>query len=30
MCLISAEILLKDLRGDTSTGRLAEPLVPGA
>ncbi|GAB2602865.1 hypothetical protein GCM10009696_05450 [Kocuria himachalensis] len=28
MCLISAEILLKDLRGDTSTGPLAEPLVP--
>ncbi|MFI7483459.1 phytoene desaturase family protein [Kocuria sp. M1R5S2] len=30
MCLISAEILLKDLRGDTSTGPLAEPPVPGA
>ncbi|MEE6295597.1 phytoene desaturase family protein [Georgenia wangjunii] len=26
MCLISAEILLKRLRGDTSTGPLAEPL----
>ncbi len=27
MCLISAEILLKRLRGDTSTGPLPEPLV---
>ena len=28
MCLISAEILLKRLRGDTSTGPLPEPLRP--
>ena len=28
MCLISAEILLKRLRGDTSTGPMAEPLRP--
>jgi phytoene desaturase len=28
MCLISSEILLKRLRGDTSTEPLAEPLVP--
>nr|WP_308071639.1 phytoene desaturase family protein [Kocuria sp. LUK] len=28
MCLISAEILLKDLRGDTSTGPLPEPADP--
>lgn len=27
MCLISAEVLVKRLRGDTSTGPLAEPLV---
>lgn len=27
MCIISAEVLLKRLRGDTSTGALAEPLV---
>jgi hypothetical protein len=27
MCLISAEILVKRLRGDTSTGPGAEPLV---
>jgi hypothetical protein len=26
MCLISAEILLKRMRSDTSTGPLAEPL----
>jgi hypothetical protein len=25
MCLISAEILLKNMRGDTSTGPLPEP-----
>ncbi|MHA7272305.1 phytoene desaturase family protein [Arthrobacter sp. TMT4-20] len=31
MCLISAELLIKRLRSDTSTGPLAEPLVaPGA
>lgn len=33
MCLISAEVLVKRLRGDTSTGPLAEPLaatVPAA
>ncbi len=29
MCLISAEVLVKRLRGDTSTGPLAEPLVAG-
>ncbi|MEN9620587.1 MAG: hypothetical protein RL499_780, partial [Actinomycetota bacterium] len=28
MCLISAEVLIKRLRGDTSTGALAEPLEP--
>lgn len=28
MCLISAEILLKRLRGDTSTTALPEPLIP--
>ncbi|MET0989676.1 MAG: phytoene desaturase family protein, partial [Glaciihabitans sp.] len=28
MCLISAEILIKRLRGDTSTGPLPEPLMP--
>ena len=28
MCLISAEVLVKRLRGDTSTGPLPEPLVP--
>ncbi|MGL4339119.1 MAG: phytoene desaturase family protein [Rhodoglobus sp.] len=28
MCLISAEVLLKRLRGDTSTEPLAEPLLP--
>ena len=28
MCLISAEILVKRLRGDVSTGPLAEPLTP--
>ena len=28
MCLISAEVLVKRLRGDTSTGPLAEPLEP--
>ena len=27
MCLISAEILLKNMRGDTSTGPVAEPAV---
>jgi hypothetical protein len=27
MCLISAEILVKRLRGDVSTGPGAEPLV---
>jgi phytoene desaturase len=30
MCLISAEILVKRLRGDTSTGPLPEPLLPTA
>ena len=30
MCLISAEILVKRLRGDTSTGPLPEPLMPTA
>ncbi len=30
MCLISAEVLVKRLRGDVSTGPLPEPLVPGA
>ena len=30
MCLISAEILIKRLRGDTSTEPMAEPLVPSA
>nr|WP_297427304.1 phytoene desaturase family protein [uncultured Actinotalea sp.] len=29
MCLISAELVIKRLRGDTSTGPLAEPLRPG-
>jgi len=29
MCLISAEILVKRLRGDVSTGPLPEPLRPG-
>jgi hypothetical protein len=28
MCLISAELLVKRLRRDTSTGPLPEPLVP--
>lgn len=28
MCLISAELLVKRLRGDTSTGQLSEPLEP--
>ncbi|QYH34995.1 phytoene desaturase family protein [Salinibacterium sp. M195] len=28
MCLISAEVLVKRLRGDTSAGPLAEPLMP--
>ncbi|MBH0110071.1 phytoene desaturase [Salinibacterium sp. NG22] len=28
MCLISAEVLVKRLRGDTSAGPLAEPLTP--
>ncbi|MDA8579836.1 phytoene desaturase family protein [Pontimonas sp.] len=28
MCLISAEVLLKRVRGDVSTGPLPEPLVP--
>jgi hypothetical protein len=28
MCLISAEILVKRLRGDVSTGPLPEPLAP--
>jgi len=28
MCLISAEVMLKRLRGDTSVSPLAEPLVP--
>lgn len=30
MCLISAELVVKRLRGDTSTGPLPEPLVPSA
>ncbi|MDO7883083.1 phytoene desaturase family protein [Antiquaquibacter soli] len=30
MCLISAEILVKRLRGDTSTGPLPEPLAPSS
>lgn len=30
MCLISAELLVKRLRGDTSTEPLPEPLVPSA
>jgi 1-hydroxy-2-isopentenylcarotenoid 3,4-desaturase len=30
MCLISAEVLLKAVRGDTSTEQLAEPLQPAA
>ena len=30
MCLISAELLVKRLRGDTSTGPLPEPLTPVA
>jgi len=30
MCLISAEILIKRLRGDTSTEPLPEPLVPAS
>jgi phytoene desaturase len=30
MCLISAEILLKRINGDTSSGPLAEPLAVGA
>lgn len=29
MCLISAELVIKRLRGDTSAGPLPEPLVPG-
>ena len=28
MCLISAEVMLKRLRGDTSVSPLAEPLAP--
>ena len=28
MCLVSAELLVKRLRGDTSTGQLSEPLEP--
>jgi phytoene dehydrogenase-like protein len=28
MCLISAEVMLKRLRGDTSVSPLPEPLVP--
>jgi 1-hydroxy-2-isopentenylcarotenoid 3,4-desaturase len=28
MCLISAEVLVKRLRGDTTTGPLQEPLAP--
>jgi 1-hydroxy-2-isopentenylcarotenoid 3,4-desaturase len=28
MCLISAEVLVKRLRGDTTTEPLPEPLVP--
>ncbi|MDJ0333745.1 phytoene desaturase family protein [Salinibacterium sp. G-O1] len=28
MCLISAELIVKRLRGDTSTGPLPEPLIP--
>ncbi|MCU1579893.1 MAG: crtI [Rhodoglobus sp.] len=28
MCLVSAELLVKRLRGDTSTGQLPEPLEP--
>lgn len=28
MCIISAEVMLKRLRGDTSTEAMAEPLVP--
>jgi phytoene dehydrogenase-like protein len=28
MCIISAEVMLKRLRGDTSTTALPEPLVP--
>ncbi|MCU1404070.1 MAG: crtI [Glaciihabitans sp.] len=30
MCLISAEVLVKRLRGDTSTGPMPEPLLPTA
>ena len=30
MCLISAEVLIKRLRGDTSTGPMSEPLLPTA
>lgn len=30
MCLISAELVIKRLRGDTSAGPLDEPLVPAA
>ena len=30
MCLISAELIVKRLRGDTSTGPLPEPLAPAA
>jgi phytoene desaturase len=30
MCLISAELLVKRLRGDTTAGPLAEPLMPTA
>jgi phytoene dehydrogenase-like protein len=30
MCLISAEVLLKRVRGDVSTGPLPEPLMPVA
>ena len=30
MCIISAEVLVKRLRGDTSTGPLPEPLAPAS
>lgn len=30
MCLISAELVVKRLRGDTSAGPLPEPLLPGS
>ncbi len=29
MCLISAELVVKRLRGDTSAGPMSEPLRPG-